>query len=392
MRFGFQIASSLAVCLLVGSGIPFGSPRLSQNSLLSQISVLGPQTAFAQDQIDRDAGRMIPVSELERSRVDTLLRDSRQLKNVIKRTANSVVHIEAMKPDDESNRAEDMFTEAGAGVVFEYNGGFYVMTNLHVIAEAKIQDISIMLKDRRFFRPRQIYSDVDTDLALMKVSFSGLEPCRIGNSDEVEMGDFVFALGSPFGLEHSATYGLLSARGRRNLELGNDGVKYQDFLQTDAAINPGNSGGPLMNLAGDVIGINTAIASNSGGNDGIGFAIPINMAMNIARQLIDYGYVTRSFLGVTLDSEFTIEKADRMGMSRFYGARVTKVTRNSPAYLAGLEPDDLILEFAGKEIQDDAQLVNVVSRTRPGTRATMVVMRNRQRVNLQATVQSMRRQ
>src|SRR6185503_4020578 len=150
----------------------------------------------------------------------------------------------------------------------------------------------------------------------MSVAAPGLVPARLGDSGKLEIGDFVLAVGSPFGLSHSVTYGIISAMGRRDLELGDDGVPYQDFLQTDAAINPGNSGGPLLNLRGEVIGINTAIASNSGGNEGIGFTIPINMTMYVARQLIDRGSVAHAYLGVRLDMNFGPEAAAKLGLSR----------------------------------------------------------------------------
>src|SRR5205085_10072275 len=159
----------------------------------------------------------------------------------------------------------------------------------------------------------------------------GLIAARIGDSSKVEIGDFVLAVGSPFGLSHSVTYGIISAKGRRDLELGDDSVRFQDFMQTDAAINPGNSGGPLINLRGEVVGMNTAIASSSGGNEGIGFTIPINMVMIIARQLVERGTVIRAYLGVALDSKFGPATAMSVGLMRPRGTRVTRITPGSPA-------------------------------------------------------------
>jgi serine protease Do len=346
--------------------------------------------APAQDPTLLDARGNSPLLIDSKLDVDRLVERNRNFKQVMRAAAKGVVHIEAIKLDTESARENDTFTEAGSGAIFVYDNRFYVLTNLHVVKDADLQKINIMLSDRRFFRPQTLLSDPDTDLAVMRVDFPDLEPCKIADSDTVEAGDFVFAIGSPFGLSQSLTYGIVSARGRHNLELGDEGVKYQDFIQTDAAINPGNSGGPLMNLQGEVIGINTAIASNSGGNDGIGFSIPINMATNIARELIEHGRVRRSFLGVTLDSDFTLEKAGLMGLTRFYGARVMRVTGNSPAYFAGMESNDLILEFNGTEILDDAHLVNVVSMTPPGNSVSIVVLRDRRRMTLNAKVQEIR--
>src|SRR5438552_3112620 len=162
----------------------------------------------------------------------------------------------------------------------------------------------------------QLYAELATDVAIMATTTEGLVPARLGDSSKLEIGDFVLAVGSPFGLSHSVTYGIISAKGRRDLRLGDDGVQYQDFLQTDAAINPGNSGGPLLNLRGEVIGLNTAIASTSGANEGIGFAIPINMVMVIADQLIERGMVVRAFIGVRFDSTFGPTEAAQLGMSR----------------------------------------------------------------------------
>jgi serine protease Do len=197
----------------------------------------------------------------------------------------------------------------------------------------------------------------------MAINTEGLLPARLGDSSKLDIGDFVLAVGSPFGLSHSVTYGIISAKGRRDLRLGDDGVQYQDFLQTDAAINPGNSGGPLLNLRGEVIGLTTAIASTSGANEGIGFAIPINMVMLIADQLLERGTVVRAFLGVRLDSSFGPAEAAKLGMSRPEGARVTGITRSSPAELAHILVGDVILEFDGIRIEDDMHLINLVSLT-----------------------------
>ena len=177
----------------------------------------------------------------------------------------------------------------------------------------------------------------------------------------VEIGEFVVAVGSPFGLSHSVSYGIISALNRHDLDLGPQGVNYQDFMQTDAAINPGNSGGPLINLRGEIIGINTAIASNSGGNDGIGFSIPMDMVMRIVTDLIELGKVQRGFLGVSLDSNYTYEKASSMGLNVAYGAMVTRVTARSPAAEADLRVGDVILEFNGEKVKNDSLLVTNVS-------------------------------
>jgi serine protease Do len=198
----------------------------------------------------------------------------------------------------------------------------------------------------------------------------------------------VIVIGSPFGLAHSITLGIVSAKGRRDLELGEGKVRFQDFIQTDAAINPGNSGGPLVNLRGEVVGINTAIASNSGGNDGIGFAIPIGMVHFVARQLVEQGSVSRGYLGVSLDGEFSQAEAHRLGMVRPVGARVEAVTAGAPAALAGMRPDDVVLEFDGRPVEDDDHLMSIVSTTPVSSTVEIVLFRDGERLPLRLTVAS----
>ncbi len=192
-----------------------------------------------------------------------------------------------------------------------------MVTNRHVIADARLDDISIHLHEGRVLKPARIWTDEATDVAVLQVEAPNLIPARWGDSDRVEIGNMVLAMGSPFGLSQSITFGIISAKGRRSLNLGSDRtVLNQDFLQTDAAINPGNSGGPLIGLNGRIVGINTAIASNSGGNEGIGFSIPSNLVRRVVDQLLLYGKVRRAYLGVKLDSEFSAETARRLQVGR----------------------------------------------------------------------------
>jgi serine protease Do len=293
--------------------------------------------------------------------VEALERQGNVLKRAIRFVKPAVVHIEAAR--GENGRKTSDIEEAGSGVIAQVGGGHYILTNRHVIKDSVPSRIKIKLADGRVIFPSKVWSDRGTDIAVMAVDAPRLVPAYLGDSDQVEIGDFVLAVGSPFGLSHSVTYGIISAKGRRDLELGDDGVRFQDFMQTDAAINPGNSGGPLLNLRGEVIGLNTAIASNSGGNEGIGFTIPINMAMSVATQLIERGAVVRAFLGVHLDSKFNAEAAARLGLSRCEGARVSGITPGSPAEIAQLQVGDVILQFEGRRIEDDGHLVNLVSVT-----------------------------
>jgi serine protease Do len=284
------------------------------------------------------------------------------LKRVVKLARPSVVHIEAERDADATHPTRDI-DEAGSGVIVERGGGYYVLTNRHVVKYSSLENIHIKLADGRRLHPTKVWSDKATDIALLAIADDDLVPARLGDAAQLDIGDFVLAVGSPFGLSHSVTYGIISAKGRRDLQLGSDEVQLQDFLQTDAAINPGNSGGPLLNLRGEVIGINTAIASSSGGNEGIGFTIPINMVMIIADQLIEHGVVIRAYLGVRLDAGFGPEAAARLGLPRPQGARVTGITKNSPAETAKIAIDDVILEFNGTRVEDDNHLINLVSLT-----------------------------
>ncbi len=323
-----------------------------------------------------------------RRQAEVLEKQAAVVKTVAKLIGPAVVHIEA----DVSNRQSLQYgsgrhvEESGSGVIVDLKGKFYVLTNRHVIRGAVPEGIKIGLHDGRRIHPAKVWEDPETDIAVMAVSAPDLAASPLGDSDRMEIGDFVLAVGSPFGLSHSVTYGIISAKGRRDLALGGAGVRFQDFLQTDAAINPGNSGGPLINLRGEIIGINTAIASNSGGNEGIGFSIPINMFEIIARQLIEHGKVARAFLGVTLDSKFGPAMAAEVGLPRPCGARITSITGDSPAAAANLRVNDVILRFENTPVEDDAHLVNLVSLTEIGKKVQLEVFRDRKSIIVEVAV------
>lgn len=314
------------------------------------------------------------------------------VKKIVQATSPIVVHIEAKKPSTSDLRGDKSgrtayIEEAGSGIVIEHRSKFYVITNYHVIEDSDKEDVRIEA-DGKWFYPTRIVHDRDTDLTVLFTDRTDLAPAVIGNSNRTEIGDFVVAVGSPFGLSHSVSYGIISAKGRRDLELGPQGVRFQDFIQTDAAINPGNSGGPLINLRGEVIGINTAIASNSGGSDGIGFSIPSNMAMKIVRDMIDNGFVRRGFLGVSLDARFSPMRAISLGLLRPYGARVSAITPGSPAAESSLSIGDIVLEFNGIQIANDSHLVTQVSLTNIGKSVPVKVYRAGREIDLSVTVGS----
>jgi len=308
-----------------------------------------------------------------------LEREGNILKRVAKLVSPTVVHIEAEKTETSGALARRRSVEeAGSGVIIEMGGKFYVLTNRHVVKLATMNKINIRLADGRQVTPTVVWGDPGTDIAVLGISAKNLVAARLGDSDQVEIGDFVLAVGSPFGLSHSVTYGIISAKGRRDLELGDEGVPFQDFMQTDAAINPGNSGGPLVNLRGEVIGLNTAIASSSGGSEGIGFTIPINMVMIVSKQLIEHGSVVRAYLGVSLDSKFGPTMATKLGLSRPIGARISGITARSPAEQARLQVDDIVLEFNGVRIENDSHLISLVSLTEVDKEIPLLIFRDRQ--------------
>lgn len=367
------IAVPLAANLQAQTGIDDSSERPSRITLLKPVSNAQPKRTREElwAELNRDAAR--------------LKEQARVLKTLIKLVRPSIAHIEAQKTTN-SPTGSKRIEETGAGVVFQHRDRYFVLTNRHVIKDAENFRIRIMFSDGSFFNPHRVLTDRDSDIAVMEIRGAEFVPGRFGDSSLVEPGDYVFAFGSPFGLKHSVSFGIISAMGRRNLELGAEGVKYQNFFQTDAAINPGNSGGPLVNLNGEVIGINTAIASNSGGNDGVGFSIPVNLALDIARQLIDHGRVRRAFLGVQLESKFNVDKARRLGLTRLRGAKVNLVNVGTPAHKAGLKAGDVILTFNGTEVADDSDLVNQVSVTRTGVEIPMTVWRDRKKTELTAVL------
>jgi serine protease Do len=270
----------------------------------------------------------------------------------------SVVHIEANKTETKQGRRET-FEEAGAGVIVSLKGRTWVITNRHVIHSAAPNEIDIQLHDGQLLHPVRLAEDESTDVAMMEIQGNDFVPAKLGDGQAVSIGDFVVAIGSPFGLAHSVTFGIVSAKGRRDLTLGDQAIELQDFFQTDAAINPGNSGGPLLNLRGEVIGLNTAIASSSGGSEGIGFAIPIHIVMLVADQLAEEGQLRRGYLGVKL-KPFTAADSKQLGFPDPHGAMVSRVEPRSPASAIGLRVGDLIVEYDGIKIEDDDHLVTIV--------------------------------
>ena len=259
------------------------------------------------------------------------------------------------------------FENKSLGSGFIISGDGYILTNAHVVDGA--DEVTVRLTDKREFKAKTIGTDKRTDVALIKIEASGLPTVRLGDPGQLKVGEWVVAIGSPFGFDNSVTAGIVSAKGRALPQ-----ENYVPFLQTDVAINPGNSGGPLFNMRGEVVGINSQIYSRSGGYMGVSFAIPIDVAMDIQNQLRASGKVSRGRLGVVIQ-EVSKELADSLGLPKPVGAVVNSVEKGGPADKAGLEAGDVILKFDGKVITNSADLPRMVGATRPGSRSVAQVWR-----------------
>lgn len=268
-------------------------------------------------------------------------------------------------------------TSLGSGVIVSQQG--YILTNNHVVAEA--DEIEVALRDGRISRGKVVGTDPETDLAVIKVELGDLPAITLGDSDQLRVGDVVLAIGNPFGVGQTVTQGIVSATGRTQLGIST----FENFIQTDAAINPGNSGGALINAAGELVGINTAIFSRSGGSQGIGFAIPISLARGVMQQIIEQGRVSRGWLGVEIQ-DLTPALAESFGLSHQDGVIIAGVLKRGPADRAGLQPGDVILEINGKPVRDVRSALNAITQTLPGHRVKIKGLRNGKDFELDAEV------
>ena len=266
---------------------------------------------------------------------------------------------------------------AGSGFIFDSNG--YILTNNHVVEGAK--KITVRLDDEREFKAKVIGTDPQSDVAIIKIEGTNLPTLPLGNSDNLEVGEWVIAIGSPFELNQTVTVGVVSAKGRNRVGI----TDYENFIQTDAAINPGNSGGPLLNIHGEAIGLNTAIFSKSGGYMGIGFAIPINMAKSIKQQLLDHGTVTRGWLGVMIQ-DVNEDLADSFGLDNTNGVLIAEVTDKSPAAKAGLKQGDVLIALEQVPLTNVADLRNKIAMTPPDSKVSLQLIRDGKTKNISVTI------
>lgn len=256
----------------------------------------------------------------------------------------------------------------GSGVIVDSKNG-YIITNNHVVEDA--DELKVILGDRREFDGTVVGTDPQSDLAVIKIDGDNLPSAKLGDSDSIRVGQWAIAIGNPFGLTQTVSVGVISAVGRANVGV----AQYEDMIQTDAAINPGNSGGPLVNIKGEIIGINTAIFTRSGGYQGIGFAIPVNMVKFIMRDLIEKGKVTRGWLGVVIQ-DINPALADSFNVSVTEGVIISDVQENSPAEKGGIKAGDIVVEYNGKPVRDVNHLRNIVAQTKAGEKAEVKVLRD----------------
>ncbi len=275
--------------------------------------------------------------------------------------------------DDETQRTSSL----GSGVIVGVEG--YILTNHHVIEAA--DEIEVALNDGRQAKAKIVGTDPESDLAVLKIDLPNLPAVTFGRLENVNVGDVTLAIGNPFGVGQTVTMGIVSALGRTHLGINT----FENFIQTDAAINPGNSGGALIDSNGNLIGINTAIYSRSGGSMGIGFAIPVSIARQVMEQIIQSGSVTRGWIGVEVQ-DITPELAESFKLGNTRGVLIANVVRGGPAEQAGVKPGDVLLEVQGKPVPDSSAMLNTVADTRPGETANLTLLRNGGKVTVKLTV------
>jgi serine protease Do len=311
---------------------------------------------------------------------------SDRFESVARYVLPAVVSIEARKPVIGTSVGKTT-EDSGTGVIVAAIDvpGIIVITNNHVISGAKPEQININLADGRLLRPTAVLGDPETDVAVLKVDGANLPQAKFGDSDRARIGQWVLALGSPFGLSQSVTHGIISARERGQVQLGNS-IRVKEFIQTDAAINPGSSGGPLVNLNGEIIGINTAIASQSGSSAGVSFSIPANLVRRVAKQLLTNGVVSHGYLGLQLSPTFEQTDAVALGLPRARGAKIDSVMPESPAYQAGLRANDVVLQIESVPVRNDNHLINLISMMPAGQKVKLQVWRERKEIAIEAVV------
>ena len=320
------------------------------------------------------------VAEAERPSVLSL---SERFQSVVKKVGPTVVSVDAVKPPSATNKSKE---ESGSGVLVRIPGvsGTVVITNNHVVGEASRDKVYVTLSDGLILQPTRVLADPESDVSLLHLA-EELPVSELGDSERVTRGQYVLAFGSPFGLNQTVTHGIISATDRGQISLGST-IRIKEFIQTDAAINPGSSGGPLVDLDGKVVGINTAIASQSGNNTGVSFSIPANLVKRVASQLFEKGRVVRGYLGVQLATTIEPGEALRLGLKRVCGGLVEIVHPGTPAEAAGLKPGDVILKLEDVDLRDENHLINLISSLPPHQKVRLTIWRDRQSHALEVAI------
>ena len=310
-------------------------------------------------------------------KLGTLFRQSAEL------AAPAVVSIRVTRTQPAGRtRPQRLSEESGTGIVATITQKQVILTNRHVIEEAERTSIEILTHDRRLLTPVKIAANEEYDLAVIEVAEELPPSVRFGNSDQVRIGDIVLAIGNPFGLDRSVSMGVISAVGRRDVPGASGSAPRTGFFQTDASVNPGSSGGILLNLRGEVIGILTAIATQRGFNEGVAFAMPINVVLRIAEQLVRSGTVVKPYIGFGFESTISSEERRRLGIERLVGAKIRDVASNSPAEQAGLKAGDVVLMFGTTEVEDGLHVIHLVAQSEIGKPAALRINRNREVINI----------
>ena len=302
------------------------------------------------------------------------------------RAAPAVVSIRVTRTQPVGrNQPARMSEESGTGIVVTIAQKQVILTNRHVIEETERGAIEILTHNRRLLTLVNIASNEDFDIAVLEVTGELPESARLGNSNQVHVGEVVLAVGNPFGLDRSVSMGIISAVGRRNVPGASGSAPRTGFFQTDAAVNPGSSGGMLLNLRGEVIGILTAIATQGGRNEGVAFAMPINAVLRIAEQLVESGMVVKPYIGFGFESSISSEERQKLGIDRVIGAKIRTVEPDSPADQAGLQMGDVVLTFADTEVEDGLHVIHLVAQSEIDKPAALRVNRNGEILHLTVT-------
>ena len=375
-----------AAALILGSA-SFGTPADAQSFLRGNdsqaLTVDSRGVLTMAPLLERVTPAVVSIETAKK--ITTRRSSSRSQRDMLERFFGELPEGMIPESDDDDADSEDQGTQRssiGSGVIVDAGNG-YIITNHHVIKGA--DEIYVVLQDRRELEAELVGSDSKTDIAVLKVKSSGLKAIPFADSEAVKVGDYTVAIGNPFGLGHTVTQGIVSAKGREFRRSG----QYEDFIQTDASINPGNSGGALVNSKGELIGINTAIVSRSGGNNGIGFAVPARMAEAVMGQLIENGEVRRGRIGVLIQ-DITPDLREALDLSTSDGALVSNVVDESPADRAGLEDGDIIIEFNNEPIIDASDIRNAVGYVQPGQRANITYLRGGKRRTTRIDVEAVK--